>query len=49
MNPLQVAMALVQLIVDLVGHEKASELVSAEARKRANDAADAVAAARGLV
>lgn len=48
MDPVSVAMSLISLVVDLVGQEKASEMVSAEAKKRANDAADAIAAARGL-
>ena len=38
--------ALVSIIVEAVGHEKALQLVSEEAQRRANVAADAVAAAR---
>ncbi len=49
MNPVDLAVALIQLVIQLVGHEKASELVSREAELAANAAADAIVAARGLV
>ena len=39
---------LVRFIVEQVGHEKAHLMVSEEAKRRANAAADAVAAARVL-
>ncbi len=48
MDPVTIAVALVKLIIELVGQEKASELVSQEAINRANAAADAIEAARGL-
>ncbi len=48
MDPVTIAVALVKLLIELVGHEKASELVSQEAINRANAAADAIEAARGL-
>lgn len=44
----ELAVGLVRLLVALVGHEKASELLSQEAINRANAAADAVEASRGL-
>ncbi len=48
MDPVTIALALIKLVVELVGQEKASELVSQEAINRANAAADAIEAARGL-
>ncbi len=39
-------LTLVRFIVDQVGHESAHQMVSDEAKRRANEAADAVAAAR---
>lgn len=48
MDPVAIAVSLIQLVIQLVGHEKASELVSQEAMRTANLAADAVAEARGL-
>jgi hypothetical protein len=44
----EIVVALVGLLLDAVGHEKAQQLVSEEARRRANAVADAVAAARVL-
>lgn len=48
MDPVAIAMSFIQLVIQLVGHEKASELMSQEAMRAANLAADAVAEARGL-
>lgn len=42
----ELILGLVRLIIDAVGHDEAQRLVSEEAKRRANDAADAVAAAR---
>lgn len=42
----QLISALIAIIVEAVGHEKAHQLVSEEAVRRANVAADAVALAR---
>ncbi len=44
----QLATLLVQLLLELVGHDEAHQMVSDEAKRRANVAADAVAAARVL-
>lgn len=44
----ELALALLRIVLELVGQEKASELLSQEAINRANAAADAVEAARGL-
>lgn len=44
-----IILELVRLIVNAVGHETAQQLISDEYKRRANAAADAVAAARGLV
>lgn len=44
----QLILGLIQIIIDAVGHEKAQQLVSEEGKRRANAAADAVAAAREL-
>ena len=38
--------SLISIILDAIGHEKAQALLSQEAMRRANLAADAVAAAR---
>ena len=48
MNPVEIVIRLIGLIVDLVGPEKAQLLVSEETQRRANAAADAVATARIL-
>lgn len=48
MSPLDIAAVLVRLLLDLVGKEKASEVLSQAAIDRANAEADAVEAARGL-
>jgi len=48
MDPVSIAEALVAMAIKLVGHEKASDMVSVEAQRAANLAADAVAAARNL-
>lgn len=48
MDPVAIAMSLIQLVIQLVGHEKAADMVSNEAKLAANLAADAVSAARGL-
>jgi hypothetical protein len=42
------AVFLARLIVELVGHEAAPKVVSAEAQKRAKALADTVAKSRGL-
>jgi hypothetical protein len=41
-----IAAALVKLTIDLVGQEKAQQLVSEETQRRAHEAADTVANAR---
>ncbi len=48
MTYVEIAAALIQLVLGLVDHQTATDMISADAKKRANDAADAVAAARGL-
>ena len=48
MDPVTIALALIQLAIKLVGHEKAADLVSDDAKLAANLAADAIAEARGL-
>ncbi len=49
MDPVSIAMSLIQLVVQLVGKEKASELVFSQPEvDAANVAADAIALARGL-
>lgn len=45
----ELIVSIIRLIVDLVGHEEAHRLVSAETERRANELADAVAKARGLI
>lgn len=39
-------LSLLSIVLDAIGHEKAQALLSQEAMRRANAAADAVAAAR---
>jgi hypothetical protein len=41
-----IILALLNLVLDAVGHEKAQSMLSEEAMRRANVEADAVAAAR---
>ncbi len=48
MTPVEIAALLIKLVVDLVGQEKASEVLSQEAITRSNAEADAIEAARGL-
>ena len=48
MDPVTIAEMLIAMVIKLVGHEKASDMVSVEAQRAANLAADAVAAARNL-
>lgn len=48
MSPEAFVILLVRLLLDLVGEEKAKALLSQEAINRANAAADALEAARGL-
>lgn len=48
MDPVTVAVALVKLVLELVGHEQAKALLSQEAINRANSEADAIEEARGL-
>jgi hypothetical protein len=48
MEPVLVAAQLVKLVIDMVGKEKAQQLVSEETQRRAYEAADAVAYARQL-
>jgi hypothetical protein len=48
MDPVTVAVALLRLVLELVGHEQAKALLSQEAINRANAEADAIEAARGL-
>ena len=49
MSPLElVVMGLIRVIIDAVGQKKAQQLLSQEAKRRANAKADAVAAARIL-
>ena len=48
MDPVTIALTLIQLVIKLVGHEKAADLVSSEAKEAANLAADVIAEARGL-
>jgi hypothetical protein len=46
MEVVELVAKLVSLLIDAVGHEKAQQLISEETQRRANAAADAVAAAR---
>ncbi len=48
MDPATVAIALMKLVLELVGHETAKALLSQEAINGANAAADALEKARGL-
>lgn len=48
MDPELIVLALLKLILELVPEDKAKALLSQEAINRANAAADAIAAARGL-
>lgn len=41
-----IILGLIRIIIDAVGHERAHQLISEEEQRRANAAADAVAAAR---
>lgn len=43
-----IAVILLKLVLELVGHEQAKALLSQEAINRANAEADAIEAARGL-
>ena len=48
MDTESIVIALIKLILQLVGQEQAKALLSQEAINRANAAADAIEAARGL-
>jgi hypothetical protein len=48
MSILEIVKGILSLVLDLVPHEEAQQLLSEEAQRRANDAADAVAKARVL-
>jgi len=47
-DPATIAVALLKLVLELVGHEQAKALLSQEAINRANLEADAIEAYRGL-
>lgn len=49
MEPLEIAVGLIQIVLKLIGVEKAKALLDQEAINRANAAADALEVARGLV
>lgn len=48
MDPYLLASLLIRIVLELVGKEKASELLSREAIARANEEADLIEKARGL-
>lgn len=48
MDPVKVALALLGLVIDLIGPDKAKALLSQEAINRANATADTIELARGL-